>query len=99
MTVLSIHKYVITKEKEVIKLARGSRILSATCQRDKIVVYALVNIMEEEKEDFYIKIYGTGWGIDPENIEGYTFLNTVTLLNESLVFHVFYKKGGGADLV
>lgn len=86
----SIYKYRIT---ERLELPSGARILSAEVQGDAVVIYALVNPYEKEKFDNYnIKVLGTGWHVNSEELEGYTFLNTVLLLNNSLVFHVFYKK-------
>lgn len=90
----SIWKYTLeAKEKQLINMPLGSKILSAENQESNIVIYALVDTEEATeyiKDHFEILVYGTGHEIK-EDISSYEFLNTVKMDNGSLMFHVFYK--------
>lgn len=82
---------------QILELPLGSRILSVETKDNDIVLYALVNTQQAENERRKIAIYGNGHGIT-STIDEYNFLGTVklyiqtvTLQNEYMAFHVFYK--------
>jgi hypothetical protein len=62
-------------------------LLSVAEQNDGIVLFALVNDIEESIP-VDIRIIGTGNTIK-DDIENYKFLGTVKLTNGSLIFHIF----------
>lgn len=71
-----------------IYMPRDSSILSCQKQRDKLVVWAIVNV-DSPKGKKTFKLYGTGHILDEEkddNIEVY--IGTVQF-NDELVLHVF----------
>jgi len=73
-----------------LEVPKGSKVLSVDTQGEGVVVYALVSPAQTEKEYKEIRIYGTGHTI-ADDIDECTFLGTVKLQEETLVFHVFYK--------
>lgn len=85
----TIWKYTLeVKTAQTIKLPVGAEILSIKNQNDNICLYAMVDGNEEETEVRTILIFGTGHAI-PENINVAEFLDTVSLRNGLLMFHVF----------
>lgn len=94
----SVWKYNLkAQHDQVLELPLDSKILSVEAQDSDIVLYALVNTHQPEKERRKIAIFGTGHGIN-STIDEYNFLGTVKLYvqtvkldNEYMVFHVFYK--------
>jgi hypothetical protein len=86
-----VYKYTLQPEEEqVVEFPKNTIILSAINQFDKMVVYAMVDTEEQITEKCSLRVYGTGHNMF-EYIGLYTFLNTVSLMNGSLVFHVFYR--------
>lgn len=86
-------------DEQTLKLPPGSRVLSVMNQRDNIVLYALVNPINNKNltEDISIRIVGTGHDIDffipnPNLADGYKFLGTISLHGGALMFHVFYME-------
>jgi len=94
----SIYKYPLEiTEEQTIELPTEVDILSVVSQRildgevENLVLYALVNTNRKfEKQLIDIKIIGTGHKIDINDLDGYTFLNTVQ--QYKLMWHIYYKK-------
>ncbi|MGV7002537.1 DUF7352 domain-containing protein [Priestia megaterium] len=87
----SVWKFpLVADHSQQLDLPLGSKVLSVESQGDDIVIYALVNTEQTEKEVKEIRAYGTGHDI-PNDIIEYTFLGTTKLYNDSMVFHIFYK--------
>jgi hypothetical protein len=75
---------------QILKIPVGSSFLSAQSQKDDIVLYALVDDLEVENDNLHIIIHGTGH--DASDLGEHSFLGTVKLYDDTLMFHVFYKK-------
>lgn len=87
----TIYKYTLMPQtSNVLCLPASANILSAKCQGEHTQVWALVNPDEQEMSSVDFRTYGTGHPIE-DDIEGYTFLDTVLLHNGELVHHIFYK--------
>lgn len=87
----SVWKFVLeSQETQMLEVPLGAKILSTETQADNIVIYALVNTEQTEKEYKDVRVYGTGVEI-PDVITEYNFLGTAKLYNGSMMFHVFYK--------
>jgi len=90
--VKTIYKYALkATDVQTIELPLGSQLLSAKEQRNDIMLYALVETDEDGREEYNILAYGTGHDITT-NLSDYSFLDTVLLQNDGLVFHFFYKR-------
>jgi hypothetical protein len=87
----AIYKYKLNPKDNILELPAASKILSVTTQKSDIVVYAVVDNEETEKVKYDFRVFGTGCGIDI-NIYEYEFLGTVTMMEDTFVFHVFYKR-------
>ena len=72
------------------KIPQNGKIISVESQKDNIVIYALVDETEVRTREIDIKVFGTGHKIDVD-ILTYTFLGTVKMYNDDLIFHVFYR--------
>jgi len=89
----TIFKYDLMEKQFKLTLPIGSEILSAINQYERIKVYALINELIVEKEEFIFHVFGTGNpAISNYKNEKLKFLNTVILEGGMLVFHVFYFK-------
>ena len=87
----SVWKFLLQADhSQKLEFPLGSKVLSVESQGDDIVIYALVNTEQTEKEIKEIRTYGTGHDI-PNDIIEFNFLGTAKLYNDSMVFHVFYK--------
>lgn len=87
-----IYKYTLmVTDEQTLELPLGSQLLCAKEQKDEVVVYALVNPTEENRENYKVLAYGTGHNI-AEDLSDYSFLDTVLIFNGGLVFHFFYKR-------
>jgi hypothetical protein len=75
-----------------ITMPARSKVLSATVQREAIVVYAIVDDEEELKVPVSFWVFGTGHSIDKGDvaIDQTCYIGTVSLYNGGLMFHVFY---------
>jgi len=80
-------KIISVIHKNYLAVSKGKRIE----QYDGMVLYAIVDTDSSETELYDIAVKGTGHDF-PEKLDTYTFLDSVKLMNGSLVFHVFYKK-------
>jgi hypothetical protein len=72
------------EDKQVLKLAFGSKILSTAFQGETLCVWALVDKDEDTLVDYTFYIYGTG-----HDIVDYSGSFIGTAFIDSLVFHVF----------
>ena len=86
----NIYKYILSPLVEYIEIP-SEKILSCETQGNNIVVYVIIDTEDKYLRKFDFQVIGTGHDIYC-NIDDYTFLNTVKLENDTLVFHVFYKK-------
>ena len=85
----AIYKYQLDVAESTTLEIQSDNILSAIEQDNQIMVYAMIDdSLPVKKYDF--RTYGTGFEIVKEDIDNYTFLNTVKV--EWCVFHVFYKE-------
>jgi len=91
---ISIYKYTLEiNDKQELELPHNAVILSVANQHESIVLYAMIDTKEEEKQDAYeIYIHGTGHEISVEERNNAVFLGTVKLLDGKIMFHVFYRK-------
>jgi hypothetical protein len=78
------------EECQVLEIPLDAKLLSTETKGDDIVVYALVNTEQTQKEYKDVRVYRTGDKIS-DVITEYNFLGTANLYNGSLMFHVFYK--------
>lgn len=89
----TIYKYNLeVQDEQELLLPTGAKILSVANQRETIVLYALVDKEIKTEEVFKFVVRGTGHPVDFQ-IDDYTFLGTVKLMNGSFMFHVFFKRG------
>ena len=87
----TIHKYTLDMvDFQEIVLPHGARILSVCEQRNKIVLYALVDT------DIYlrrfchvVRIVGTGHMLEKDFIRTHRFVGTVSLDDGTFMWHVF----------
>ncbi|MDP9676928.1 hypothetical protein J2W97_002923 [Paenibacillus jamilae] len=87
----TIYKYKLNAtEIQTVKLPFESEILSAAYVAGDVVVYALVNPESEGEKFVEILVYGTGHEIN-KDLSAHKFVNTVTIPESGLVFHVFAK--------
>jgi len=85
----TIHKHYILPSTEVqhIEVQIGSQLISTIEQNGCIVVYALINHPEAEKEKLPVMCVGTGWDIKvPDNLFILRAIGTVKVAD--LVWHV-----------
>lgn len=88
----TIFKYQISYGgSNIFDLPKGFKVLSVAEQYDNIVFYGIVDLTEEETEQFEFVVKGTGTPFDI-NEEDFEFLNTVKLFGGDLMFHIFYRK-------
>jgi len=93
----AIYKYELSEEKvQWVSLPLNSTILSVVEQHQKIVMYVIVDAVQENTQEIQFLLLGTGQIFD-NTLDGYSFLNTVKLSGGSLMFHVFYKEGEPND--
>lgn len=82
-----IFKYFLrVTDEQTLDLPRGAEILSVEEQKNKVVLYALIDPAECRLYPHTIYVHGTGHSIHAENLK---FIGTVKLYNGDLMFHVF----------
>jgi hypothetical protein len=87
----TIYKYKLeATEVQTIKLPFDSEVLSATYIAGDVVVYALVDPKSEGEKFVEVLVYGTGHEIN-KDVSAHKFINTVTIPESGLVFHIFAK--------
>ena len=90
-----IYKYELSEEKvQWVSLPLNSTILSVVEQYQKIVMYVIVDAVQENTQEIQFLLLGTGQIFD-NTLDGYSFLNTVKLSDGAIMVHVFYKEGWG----
>lgn len=91
----TIYKYDITDGSNGIVEGPITKILCADVQYGNIKIWAEIDT-EAPIRKFEIFPIGTGWVLDPPLgrecvLDSHTYLNTVQLINGSLIFHIYYK--------
>jgi len=87
----AIYKYELSGDTpQTISLPISSTVLSVVEQNEKIVMYAIVDVEQENTEEIRFLLLGTGQIFD-NTLDGYSFLNTVKLLGGNLMLHVFVE--------
>ena len=90
-----IYKYELSGDTpQTVLLPINSTILSVVEQNQRIVMYALVDVEQENTQEIQFLLLGTGLNFD-NTLDGYTFLNTVKLSDGAIMVHVFVEKGRG----
>lgn len=83
-----IFKYELKIEEfQTVKIPKGSVILSAVNQRERLQVYALVDDKEQVIEETRFLVLGTGHCA--EDVDEFCFLQTVLFESGKFVIHVF----------
>lgn len=86
----TIFKYELKPEdKQSIAMPTGAKILCVKEQRDKPVLYALVNDAETEDEERFFRIYGTGHEIPEDMGLDLQYIGTFVILGGNFVGHLF----------
>ena len=87
----TIYKYGINSGITSIELPKRAQIFSANYDANGILsVWAAVDTEEEEMEERFVYLTGTGWPLeDLEKDWNYRFINTVIDENNGLVWHIF----------
>lgn len=89
----TIWKYKLkTINHQEIEVPTNTKVLSVKEQFGNIVLYVLVDTEVKKNEIIDVCVIGTGFEVNKDIVENYTFLDTVKLLDGYLMFHVFYKK-------
>ena len=87
-----IFKYTLNPtDTQDITMPEDAEVLSVAEQRDKIVVYALVDPKAATGLKRF-KVVGTGHPMDNDALDAYDFISTVKLMGGQLMFHVFKIK-------
>lgn len=92
----SVYKFQLTDKDQILEmLPSGSKVLSVKVQRDSLVVYIQVPVFEVNEEQPPMKrihFYTMDTGEElPDNIDDYTFLDSVYLRGSFTWCHVYYK--------
>jgi hypothetical protein len=88
----TIHKHVLKPEEMQTFKIQGYKLLSVMNQFDNIVLYVALNKDDEFKFDYEILVLGTGHETEQDIELEWEFLNTVSMENGHLMFHVFYRR-------
>ena len=77
-----------------ISLPKESEILSVINVGDNVCLYAIVDTVTMETEEYSIQCYDGSYGTSRtiRHDNSYKFLGTVSLFDGSKIIHVFYKK-------
>ncbi len=90
---MTIYKYPLNiVDTQILELPYPCNIISVINQRDRLILYAMVDTESEKKVKIEISIRGTGHDIQYNPYHGKTFLATVDM--NPLVWHIFYKYSG-----
>ena len=85
-----IWKFEITPYDSAIQMPKFSEILTIQTQNGNPCIWALV-YPENEKEERYFEVYGTGHEIHYDIGINRKYINTFQLESGSLVFHLFER--------
>jgi hypothetical protein len=84
-----IYKYLISVSDFInIDLPKGAEILKIDVQNSQVCIWALVDKFAKETELRKFRTFGTGYDIN-DNTSNLKYINTIFLMNGSLVFHIF----------
>ena len=87
----SIWKYQLEiTDSQTIKMPKGAEILSVQTQNQEVCLWALV-VPNNEKEDRYIEIFGTGHNVYCDMGIDRKFIGTAQTLDGRLVWHIFER--------
>ena len=91
----AIHKYELNGDiLQTFSLPINSTILSVVEQYQKVVMYAVVDVEQENTQEIQFLLLGTGLNFDGV-LGSHSFLNTVKLSDGAIMVHVFVEKGRG----
>jgi len=91
----AIYKYELSEDTpQWVSLPVNSTVLSVVEQYQKVVMYAVADVEQENTQEIQFLLLGTGQIFD-NTLDGYSFLNTVKLSDGAIMVHVFYKEGWG----
>ena len=86
----TIYKYGINIGMTSIALPKGSKIFSADYDPNgDLCIWVAVDTEEEEIEERFVYLTGTGWPLEDLKDWNYRFIDTVIDENNELVWHVF----------
>ena len=86
----TIYKYGINTGMTSITLPKRSKIFSANYDPNGVLcVWVAVDTTEEEIEERFVYLTGTGWPLEDLKDWNYRFIDTVIDENNGLVWHVF----------
>lgn len=75
-----------------VRMPMGADILHVDSQKNEVFVWAIID-PSQPSEDVIFEVYGTGHDISYDFGDGRTYLGTVKIYEESLIFHVFEYTG------
>jgi len=85
-----VYKYDISADdRQNIELPKGSAILRIDEQHNGLKLWALHDAETEDKEDWQIRLAGTGHAIQTGDLK---FINTFFMQDKAFVFHAFARK-------
>ncbi|WP_297478303.1 hypothetical protein [Ferrovum sp.] len=87
----SINKYALYEAVNEFVLPEGSKVISAGCQNDTVMIWVLVPEVYKKSHTFKVLSVGTGWQLDLD--EGVEFIGTVQM-PDGLVWHIFARNKG-----
>jgi len=94
----AIYKYELNGDTlQTVLLPADSTVLSVVEQHQDIVMYAVVDVEQENTQEIVFLLLGTGQDFD-NTLDGYSFLNTVKLSDGAIMVHVFVEKGRGKNV-
>ena len=86
----TIYKYSINTGFTLITLPKRSQIFSANYDENGVLsIWAAVDTEEEEIEERFVYLTGTGWPLEDLKDWNYRFIDTVIDKNNGLIWHVF----------
>lgn len=81
----TVYKYpLIVHDEQELVLPKSAQILSVMNQQDNLVLYALVDTEETEREAHTVYVHGTGYPVDKPGM----FIGSVVMFG-SYMIHVF----------
>jgi len=86
----TVYKYPLLLHTHGLMLPKGAQVLSVIEQYGGVVLYALVEDTETRTEPLSYQVCGTGHSVI---VDGYEFINTVSLQGGTFILHVFTKWG------
>lgn len=90
----TVYKYELSFDiRQKLELPKEAQILSVVEQRNKLVLYALVDQDKlEDKETIIVAILGTGHTTGSPFVDKCIFIGTVKMADGALMWHIFYKR-------